>query len=1229
MSDIHQLEKFRHGSEVSSEALNKIVSAVNKILLDYFDVNTIKESAEENLDSLKALTDKVNSDLKILPEVSALYNAILLSNNTVDWIDINDEGTTEGEDAANQLAMSLNPVVNNNVQSAERLTIIRGTTDTITATYPELKDKQILIAFDPERTSGTANNPLAIMYFDIKVGNTLRRIPITANGSISITSQQTKYEFEYEQGTSKQETHLVVKDLEGNVLARSKDLRGGKGDTGAPGIDGEVGPAGPRGERGPEGPAGLNGSDGESLVADVRFAEDEFGTNASYTYTGQPYMGLRFYKEKASANTIAHTPTKWIRISGDVYYPNVDDKGYLSFSKNTNPTGLMKWNVTGPKGDQGPQGPAPIIHFQKSDGTIVPIAIKQAVDSNGNPTTQLVYDASVFRGETGLPPVIEMGTITMLDEDATPYLINSSTDPTKVILNLKLPKGATGRTPLIKLSAEVTDESQPSIIETALPSANYDQEFVIKIPKGKDGLNGKGITTALIDQEGFLQLFFTDGSTVTAGQVKGARGAQGPEGPAGKDGNNFQVLGRFDTVEDLMATYSTGQAGDAYFVGLESELSTTPYQVYYWSTVLSTWENAGPLQGAKGDKGNPGEQGPVGPGGPAGKGIASFTAATNPNNTKETIYTIFYTTGDSSTFTVSDGSVVTIHPTTLEWLIDGKPTGIKAQGTPGQTGESFIFGELITRINAPSTAPDIKYNLEDTGNNTKKLNMTFELPESTYFMFEEGAPSDSNTSNIRPGHFWIDKKTGKLYHKTTNSNNLAGSWYIEQPIDLKGADGHSFRYGEDTPETTPVLGTVGDIYICTKDWTLWKKTGESTTAWTQLTATDPDDTSKTVPLCLQGKRGPIGLTGQRGNKISTVSTLPSVTQEGIYLIGDLAILESTGELFELKDNFEWSPKTFLRGSGISKIEKIAAPSGETDPLKDFYKISFDGNVINPFEYSIRNGKDAVAPTPIIGNVVSNASEPVVWIQDMGNSQWKFDFNLPRGAKGEDFSLKIKYIYEGPGFGKEQLPQTSSAITAGGYKPGDGFIVKDTTTGKQTLYALLDPNASSFETMYYSTGEIKGDKGDKGDSATVSVGTVTKGDVASVTPRGNGTNTILDFVLPKGDPGRTPVITVGSNGNWYVDGTDTGQQAQGPAGSNGSSGSNGADGNKWFTGTQITGTGTSISATITNALTGDLYLNTSTGYVYQCTSANKWAYKMSIKTIQSVTVSNGVVKITTV
>lgn len=109
---------------------------------------------------------------------------------------------------------------------------------------------------------------------------------------------------------------------------------------------------------------------------------------------------------------------------------------------------------------------------------------------------------------------------------------------------------------------------------------------------------------------------FTDGQTFQnkydAGELTGPSGATGP---AGKDGTGVNILGSYDTYEDLIAAHPTGNAGDAYLV--QGDL-------YVWSSNSNTWDNVGNIQGPQGEPGQngtpgapgqngaPGEQGPQG-----------------------------------------------------------------------------------------------------------------------------------------------------------------------------------------------------------------------------------------------------------------------------------------------------------------------------------------------------------------------------------------------------------------------------------------------------------------------------------------------------------------------------------------------------------------------------------------------------------------------------------------
>lgn len=73
------------------------------------------------------------------------------------------------------------------------------------------------------------------------------------------------------------------------------------------------------------------------------------------------------------------------------------------------------------------------------------------------------------------------------------------------------------------------------------------------------------------------------------------------------------------------------------------------------------------------------------------------------------------------------------------------------------------------------------------------------------------------------------------------------------------------------------------------------------------------------------------------------------------------------------------------------------------------------------------------------------------------------------------------------------------------------------------------------------------KGEKGDAGTIEVGTVTTGDAGTdviVENVGTPSEAVLNFTIPRGDAGYTPYI--GGNRNWFINGVDTGVQAEGDA-----------------------------------------------------------------------------------
>ena len=71
-------------------------------------------------------------------------------------------------------------------------------------------------------------------------------------------------------------------------------------------------------------------------------------------------------------------------------------------------------------------------------------------------------------------------------------------------------------------------------------------------------------------------------------------------GEKGETGKGLTILGNFATEAELRKAITSPDAGDAYGVG-----AAQPYDIYIYDGKAQSWNNHGPLQGAKGEKGDP------------------------------------------------------------------------------------------------------------------------------------------------------------------------------------------------------------------------------------------------------------------------------------------------------------------------------------------------------------------------------------------------------------------------------------------------------------------------------------------------------------------------------------------------------------------------------------------------------------------------------------------------
>lgn len=164
-------------------------------------------------------------------------------------------------------------------------------------------------------------------------------------------------------------------------------------------------------------------------------------------------------------------------------------------------------------------------------------------DAENNAT--IISVPSGVQGEKGDGATIQVGNVTSGD---TPEVINVGSE-NDAILDFVLPKGEKGNAATIQVGSVTKGDS--ASVSNRGTSSNAILDFVL------------------------------------------------PKGDKGDDGTSFQILGMYETYDDLISVHPTGTRGAAYAVGT-SENNV----VYNWDVSSSTWKNLGPLKGAKGDKGD-------------------------------------------------------------------------------------------------------------------------------------------------------------------------------------------------------------------------------------------------------------------------------------------------------------------------------------------------------------------------------------------------------------------------------------------------------------------------------------------------------------------------------------------------------------------------------------------------------------------------------------------------
>lgn len=808
------IEKIRHGSEISSAKLNEIISELNT-----------REEEHNNLHNLASTIEKVNQETKnmverneelildhldSIPEIRSLYADILLARDSVDWIDLEKDET----DINARIAYVLSQQDTTSTNPAERLRIIRGTEDQITLTTPDIKDKQILIAYNED-----SNSHNGIIYFDI--GN--KRVCVSSGEDVTITAKVPTFEFE----TLDTGEVIVKAKIENTEVGRSTNIKGEKG---ADGIQGPMGPEGKPGSVGPKGDPGERGYKGEpgaTTLIKILFSNKSTGENPTTTYNLHKYMGIQTYLNTDTETDIDARPIKWFRISGDTLYPVYNPTtGYLTFTTQKPPED--SFYIKGDQGPEGPEGPEPKIVFKDSNGNLIqPLRDKSVND-------EYIYDVKDFRGEKG-----EQGEQGKQGDE-----------------------GPIGKTPNLWFDMEVKDNiPSPFIQEINVSDTNINQAFKIVLPKAKDGLtpvssfvdsNGDTILRLVRDPDNWdLESVV---STINLGNLKG---------PEGKPGS-LTIKGEIQ-YESELETIEVEGLGDTYIRKYEitdevtgDTISKTDLYVYSKSseTGIARFTNIGNIKGERGDIGKPGVSWYFGTVAPRENSI-SLTVYANEND-------IYFDTTERKMYRLNKY----LGPTTNMFVYNTQYLGT----LKGDTGDEGIGINTITKTNSQIISITEEEKLKDNEVKVDTYTISFTKDkEPMTFTVTSGVKGDKGDTGISllqgegnpsddtglPGDTYINTLTGYVFEKIQIEDDT-----LEDPVYewrntnlcIKGKDGRGITAC--TESVSGLIHTYTLAYTEGPSDVFSIKDGEDGIRGPQIStikATNPTDTSDKIigDLCLR------------------------------------------------------------------------------------------------------------------------------------------------------------------------------------------------------------------------------------------------------------------------------------------------------------------------------------------------------------------------------------------
>lgn len=513
---------------------------------------------------------------------------------------------------------------------------------------------------------------------------------------------------------------------------------------------------------------------------------------------------------------------------------------------------------------------------------------------------------------------------------------------------------------------------------------------------------------------------------------------------------------------------------------------------------------------------------------------------------------------------------------------------------------------------------------------------------------------EPGSSNIYDEYMLIENKAEKIGSTETDLSNYVKKDGNKVLSSNDFTDAYKTKLDNFDPESngtffTPSVDEEGNLS--------WKNNGG---------LDNPETVNIKGPIGLTGPEGPVGPAGATGNtgpegpQGATGATgdywYPTVTSEGLLSFAKKSSSVSSDPPEAINIKGETGPMGPMGPAGPSG-EGLKGDKGETGEKGDTGapgSLWYSGTVLTGTDSTANQYSSAdLTTTYRIGDYYLNSEQGYVYRCTTAgsgeNAKWTYQGCIqgPQGKQGDQGSI-----------GPAGPTGSQGPVGPAGTSIGTITVTADDTTGSPSCTVSPTSVSDGKQNFTFRFSGIKGSTGPKGTgirSAELTSDYKLKlnyDDGTSFT----STNSLRGPTGEKGEQGNDGAaglgmgdITVGfighstaTNPTCTVVPKENGSKkdytlifdglkgATGDAGPAGPAGPAGAAGNKWYSGTLLssTGSGEYTSSSLTSYYyIGDYYLNTTYGYVYRCTAAGtgtgaKWTYQGSIRGPQGATGSNG-------